>query len=245
VHRRSVIGGLAAAGLVVGCRDSAQDSPIFKHREARAKASARPDIQSVTFKANGLTDLMAFASLLSFDIRYATANNFMGKPLYKYARALLVQPAAEALVSAAESAKADGYRIAIYDAYRPLSVTQAMWDATPRHLRNYVANPAKGSKHNRGAAVDVTLYDAKTVTPVLMPTDFDDFSKKAHRDYRGAPAAAIANRERLERYMVAAGFRPMSNEWWHFDFIGWEKFPILDIPFEALQMPNAYLEPPS
>jgi zinc D-Ala-D-Ala dipeptidase len=192
------------------------------------------DLGWATYKSGNLTDLNLAAPQLAFDIRYATADNFMGRPLYKSARAFLVRPAAEALIAAAKLAKNGGYGITIYDAYRPLSVTKAMWNATPRHLRNYVANPAKGSKHNRGAAVDVTLHDAKTNTPVPMPTDFDDFSKKAHRDYIGAPAEAIANRARLERYMIAAGFRPMSNEWWHFDFIGWEKFPILDVQFEDL-----------
>jgi zinc D-Ala-D-Ala dipeptidase len=232
VDRRTLLEGGAAAlaFAIAGCRDS--PAPVQK---AKAKAGAPvPTPDAYVYRGTNLVELLKINSGFALDIRYATTNNFVGKQLYPGPRAFLVKDAAEALNRAEYAAAADGYGLTIYDAYRPLSVTRAMWAATPRHLRNYVANPAKGSKHNRGAAIDLTLHDRNSRKPVVMPSDFDDFSKRAHRDFMDAPAEALANRARLERYMVAAGFRPMSNEWWHFDFIGWKNYPILDVPFTAL-----------
>ncbi len=241
--RRDIITGIGAAGALAlsGCRNATSAPPVPENEpepriygtpESRANAYAHPQY--------GMVELILAQPQLVLDIRYATTNNFMGKALYSGSRAFLVTDAAAALFTAQDVAHADGYDLMIYDAYRPLSVTRMMWAATPRHLRNYVANPAKGSKHNRGAAVDVTLHDRKTGQPVLMPSDFDDFSTRAHRDFQGAPADALANRARLERYMVGVGFRPMSNEWWHFYFIGWEKYPVLDVSFDDLTLPEGY-----
>ena len=97
-----------------------------------------------------------------------------------------------------------------------------------------MANPKRGSKHNRGCAVDLTLHDLRTGQLIEMPTEFDDFSEKAHRDYMGATPAALANRARLQGYLEAEGFVGLSNEWWHFDFTGWEQFPVMDIPFNKV-----------
>ncbi len=243
LDRRGVITGIGAAGALAlsGCRDSAVAPPVPKQEPVpNIYGTPQTRSQSYAHPKYGMVELIAAEPQLALDIRYATTNNLMGKALYSGARAFLVTDAAAALFAAQDSAHADGYDLMIYDAYRPLSVTRAMWAATPRHLRNYVANPAKGSKHNRGAAVDLTLHDRNTGKPVLMPSDFDDFSMRAHRDFQGASGEALANRARLERYMVAAGFRPMSNEWWHFDFIGWEKYPILDVSFDELTLPEGY-----
>jgi D-alanyl-D-alanine dipeptidase len=185
--------------------------------------------------AGGLVELVQLDPTIRLDIRYATANNFTGRQLYDQPRAFLVRPAAEALVRAHRAAQAEGFGLTIYDAYRPWRVTKALWDATPPGpKRNYVANPRKGSRHNRGCAVDLTLHELATGALVEMPSGYDEFSSRAHRDYRGGSARALANRERLGALMEAQGFRGMSNEWWHFDFAGWENYPIIDLPFAEI-----------
>ncbi len=185
--------------------------------------------------AGDLVELVMLDPSIQLDMRYATANNFTGRILYDQARAFLVQVAADALFRAHVAARTDGFGLSIYDAYRPWRVTKQLWDATPPGpKRNYVANPKQGSRHNRGCAVDLTLYDLKTGKQVEMPSGFDDFSARAHRSYDDDSEAARSNAMRLERYMQDVGFRGMSNEWWHFDFIGWEAYPIQDLPFDAI-----------
>ena len=172
---------------------------------------------------------------IHLDIRYATANNFTGRQLYDQPRAFLVRPAAQALVQAHRAAQAEGYGLTVFDAYRPWQITKKLWDATPvGPLRNYVANPKKGSKHNRGCAVDLSLHRLDTGLLVEMPSGYDEFTSRAHRDFMDATPSAVANRGRLERLMEAEGFRGISNEWWHFDFMGWQDFPILDIAFDEI-----------
>lgn len=178
-----------------------------------------------------LVELIDLDPSLILDMRYATRNNFTNRTLYPEARAFMAAPAAAALVRAHASAKHDGYGFTIFDAYRPWTVTKTLWNATPRALRNYVANPKRGSRHNRGCAVDMTMHDLKTGQLVEMPSGFDDFSERAHRDFVDTTPIAIANRDRLQHYMEAAGFIGLSNEWWHFDFSGWEDFPVMDVPF--------------
>ncbi len=178
-----------------------------------------------------LIELVKLDPTIRLDMRYATTNNFTGRVLYSEARAFLTAAAAGALVRASAAARAEGFGLTIYDAYRPWRVTKQLWDATPvGPKKDYVANPKRGSKHNRGCAVDLTLHDLNTGALVEMPTEFDDFSEKAHRDYAGASLAATANRARLQRYLEAEGFIGLSNEWWHFDFTGWENYPVLDVP---------------
>ncbi|RDV06053.1 D-alanyl-D-alanine dipeptidase [Sphingorhabdus pulchriflava] len=182
-----------------------------------------------------LVELTQLDPSIRLDIRYATANNFTGRQLYDQPRAFLVRSAAEALARAQKVAAAEGYGLTIFDAYRPWRITKALWDATPPGpQRNYVANPKKGSKHNRGCAVDLSLHQLETGELVEMPSGYDEFTQRAHRDFMAAAPEAIANRVRLERWMEAQGFRGISNEWWHFDFNGWEDFPILDIAFEEI-----------
>lgn len=181
-----------------------------------------------------LVELVSLDSNIKLDLRYATSDNFTGRKLYDEPRAFLATAAAQALMRAHEAARRDGYGFTIFDAYRPWSVTRTLWNVTPRAKRNYVANPRRGSKHNRGCAIDLTLHNLSDGSPVEMPTDFDEFSARAHRDYMGASATAIANRTRLQHYLEAEGFRGMSNEWWHFDYKGWENFPIMDVPFDQI-----------
>ena len=174
-------------------------------------------------------DARAVAPGIRLDIRYATTNNFTGRALYPAARCLLRPAIAERLRRAEAAAESTGLSLIVFDCYRPLSVQREMWKLVPDE--RYVADPAKGSRHNRGAAVDVSLI-GKDGSEVVMPTAFDDFSERAHRDYADLSREAIANRALLERIMNEAGFVGLPTEWWHFDAVGWESYPILDVPLQ-------------
>jgi len=179
-----------------------------------------------------LVDVATVAPGIRLDIRYATAKNFTGRALYPAARCLLRPGVAERLARAQEAAAAQGLGLKVFDCYRPLSVQRAMWTLVPDE--RYVADPAKGSRHNRGAAVDLTLTDGAG-GPLEMPTDHDDFSKRAHRGSRSASPAARANAQHLEDVMKAEGFEPLPTEWWHFDAPGWEKYPLSDQRFREIR----------
>ncbi|MFH1213015.1 MAG: M15 family metallopeptidase [Candidatus Neomarinimicrobiota bacterium] len=168
---------------------------------------------------------------VALDIRYATENNFVGKVLYPSARCFLIEPAAKALAKVQRDLKNQGFQLIVYDGYRPLSVQKQMWVILPNP--DFVADPSKGSRHNRGYAVDVSLLDLNG-NPVLMPTEFDNFTEKARCDYQDLPAEAIRHRRILEETMVRHGFIPMPSEWWHFDYKGYEGRPILDVPIDSL-----------
>lgn len=174
-----------------------------------------------------LVDVGALDPALVLDMRYARADNFLGRAVYDEARCLLVPDAARRLLDAERALRAQGYRLVVWDCYRPLSVQREMWKILPDPT--YVADPARGSRHNRGAAVDVGLLGLDGAT-VPWPTAHDDFTPRAHRDATDLPAAAIANRDRLERAMTDAGWIPLPSEWWHFDAPGWEAHPVLDEP---------------
>ena len=181
-----------------------------------------------------LVDLATLGAGLHFDIRYASSNNFMGKPMYSSARAFLERPAADALLRAAASLREQGFGLLIYDAYRPWQVTKMFWDATPPRLHAFVANPAKGSKHNRGCAVDLGLYDLRTNEPISMPSDYDEMTPRAHPGYHGGTDSERAHRDTLRHAMAAEGFSVNPAEWWHFDYKDWPRYPILNIPFEQI-----------
>ena len=201
--------------------------------EVATNATAEDVVPVRTGKA-GLVELVQLDRSIKLDLRYATTNNFTGRVLYNQARAFMVEDAAQALLRAHRKAAAGGRGLAIFDAYRPWAVTKQLWDATEPAKRDYVANPKRGSRHNRGCAVDLTLYSLVSGQQLEMPSGFDDFSTRAHRDYAGGTAEQTSNRAILEGLMVAEGFLPMSNEWWHFDYRDWEKYPVLDIAFEDM-----------
>lgn len=227
LSRREMAFGLAALPLV-GCAPVGPDRDV-QFIPANKAAALKPD------DPKRLVELITLDPAIRLDMRYATTNNFTGGVLYDAARAFLAAPAAAAVARASKAAQAEGFGLTIYDAYRPWRITKKLWDATPvGPKKEYVANPKRGSKHNRGCAVDLTLHDLRTRQLVEMPSEFDDFSEKAHRDYMGASATSIANRARLARYLEAEGFVGLSNEWWHFDFGGWEQFPVMDIPFNKI-----------
>lgn len=181
--------------------------------------------------ANELVDLASIG--IPLDIRYATANNFMKRPLYPSAKAFLRAPAARALLDVQRELAHRGLGIKVFDAYRPYRVTVAMWE--PIKNPDYVADPAKGSRHNRGAAVDLTLVDLKTGAELTMPTPYDDFTSRAAHAFEDLPEDARANRALLREVMTRHGFEPLPSEWWHYDFRGWERFELMDVSFDAMR----------
>jgi D-alanyl-D-alanine dipeptidase len=183
-------------------------------------------------KNNELVDLGQVIPGILLDIRYATSNNFTQKPVYTMAKAYLRLPAASALAKAQELLKAYGYGLKVYDAYRPYAATLAFWEVVKDTL--YVASPQKGSRHNRGCAVDVTVIDLATGAEVEMPTAYDDFTPKAGVDYIPKEMEPLKNRQMLIDAMQMNGFTVLPSEWWHYDFTGWQRFGLLDIPFEEL-----------
>ncbi len=178
-----------------------------------------------------LVNLHSVNPNIKLDIRYATVNNFTKQKLYRQARCLLKPNVANKLSHVQTDLEAQGLSLKVYDCYRPLSVQKLMWKLVPDD--RYVANPTRGSRHNRGAAVDVTLVD-KSGKELEMPTGFDDFSDRAHRDYNNLSKLAKENRQKLEVAMVKQGFVPLQTEWWHFDDKDWQQSPLLDVPFEAI-----------
>ncbi len=170
---------------------------------------------------------------LAMDIIYSGKGNFTGSPVYPpFATAYLCRAPALRLKKVQESLKKRGLALKIWDGYRPHSVQKIFWERLPDP--RYVGDPAIGSKHNRGAAIDLTLIDLHG-NELPMQSAFDDFSERAHRDYTGCEPAHLENVKILTDAMAAAGFQFYHSEWWHFDDPDWASYPILDIPFEALQ----------
>ncbi|MFN2427442.1 MAG: M15 family metallopeptidase, partial [Candidatus Binatia bacterium] len=186
-----------------------------------------------------LVELAPSAPALRLDLRYATTNNFTGRVVYPAARAFLQRPAAEALRRVSERARSKGLGLLVLDAYRPWSVTRMFWDSFPTH-RAYLADPLEGSRHNRGCAVDLTLFEIDGGNEVKMPSGYDDFSERAHPHYAGGTAAQRASRDLLRELMEAEGFTVYENEWWHFDYQGWREYPVLDVAFEDAAAAGAH-----
>jgi len=200
-------------------------------REAR---SATPPIESGEFRAPDLVELITLEPTIKLDIRYATTNNFLGTVFYSEPRAFLQRPAAEALVRAHRNLKKHGYGLLIHDAYRPWSVTKVFWDATPADKKVFVADPSKGSRHNRGAAVDLTLYDRRTGKAVDMVGTYDEVTDRSYPDYPGGTSLQRWHRELLRDAMEAEGFTVYEAEWWHFDYKDWRSYPIGNAPFDKI-----------
>jgi zinc D-Ala-D-Ala dipeptidase len=194
---------------------------------ARAAGPATPE-------AAGLVDITKVAPGIRLDIRYATPNNFTHVAVYPAARCFLRAPVAARLAKVQADLEKQGLGLKVYDCYRPFSIQKKFWTLVPDE--DWVAKPVEkdgklvsGSKHNRGAAVDLTLVD-KAGNEVPMPSGFDDFTEKARRDYTGDDPAARTNAKRLEAAMAKEGFEPLPTEWWHFDGPGWKDDDLLDVP---------------
>jgi D-alanyl-D-alanine dipeptidase len=210
-------------------------TPLRPVEELRAEAlKQQPPQEQGAFLKPDLVELITLDPTIKLDIRYATTNNFLGTPLYTQARAFLQRPAAEALVRANHELKAQGYGLIIHDGYRPWYVTKIFWDATPDDKKIFVADPKDGSKHNRGCAVDLSLYDLKTGQEVEMPSGYDEMSDRAYADYPGGTNEERARRSLLRQAMEKQGFQVIPKEWWHFDYKDWKQYPIQNIKFEDL-----------
>lgn len=194
-----------------------------------------PPAESGAFLAPDLVEPAKLDSTIHLDIRYASTTNFLGSVFYASPRAFLQRPAALAVVRAARALRPLGYGILIHDAYRPWYVTKVFWDATPIESRWLVANPARGSKHNRGAAVDLTLYDRSTGAPIEMPSTYDEATVRAESDYPGGTSRQRWHRALLRRVLEAEGFVVNPSEWWHFDYRDWQRYQILNTPFEEIR----------
>lgn len=210
-------------------------TPLRPVDELRAEAlKAQPPQEHGMFRAPELVELAKLDPAIKLDIRYATTSNFMGTPMYTQARAFLQRPAAEALLRALPELKAQGYGVIIHDGYRPWYVTKIFWDATPNAQKIFVADPKAGSRHNRGCAVDLSLYDLKTGQEVRMPSGYDEMTERAYPHYPGGTAEERERRDLLRHAMVRQGFEVNPQEWWHFDYKDWREYPILNVRFEDL-----------
>jgi CubicO group peptidase (beta-lactamase class C family)/D-alanyl-D-alanine dipeptidase len=221
----------------VGTRDGEtfRIEPVLPVGELRTEAlAARPPVEEGEFRASDLVELISLEPTIALDIRYASTNNFMAARFYQTPRAFLQRPAAEALVRAHRALRDRGFGLWIHDAYRPWFVTKMFWDATPAHQKIFVADPSSGSRHNRGAAVDLTLFDLETKAPVNMVGGYDEFSARSFPDYPGGTSRQRFLRELLRDAMEAEGFAVYEHEWWHFDHESWELYPIGNFTFEEL-----------
>jgi len=229
---------LLATALAAGCASSPEVfriEPLRPVAELRREAlAAVPPAPSGSERPSDLVEVVTLDPSIRLDIRYATARNFLGEPVYTQARAFLQRPAAEALVRAHRQLETQGYGLLIHDGYRPWYVTKMFWDATPPEQHQFVADPAEGSRHNRGCAVDLTLVDLKTGRAVEMPSLYDEMSPRAYADYAGGTARQRELRGLLRRAMEAEGFTVLPEEWWHFDYRDWQSYAVQNAAFEDL-----------
>src|SRR5437588_1261763 len=210
-------------------------SPVRPVNELLTEAlAAQPPVESGDFRRPDLVELTKLDNSIKLDIRYATTNNFLGTVFYSQPRAFMQRPAAEALVRVSRKLKAQGYGLLVPDAYRPWYVTKVCWDATPEDEHVFVADPSKGSRHNRGCAVDLTLYDLKTGKPVEMVSTYDETTDRAYPNYPGGTSLQRWHRELLRSAMESEGFTVYEAEWWHFDYKDWQKYPIINVRFESI-----------
>lgn len=183
--------------------------------------------------AKTMVNLKDFVPTLILDIRYASKNNFLKRPLYEKAAAYVRFPVAIKLKKIQEELEPLGLGLKIFDAYRPYSVTLEMWQST--NGSPFVANPAYGSIHNRGTAVDLSLINLADSSDIPMPSQYDEFNVKASHQYINIPRNLINNRNLLKRIMEKHGFKANEYEWWHYDFLWSKEFEILDLTFEMLE----------
>ena len=194
-----------------------------------------PPVEPGPFRKPDLVELTKLDPTIRLDIRYATKNNFLGKAVYKQRRAFLQRPAAEALVRVNQTLRKQGYGLVVFDGYRPWAVTKVFWDVTPPDKKIFVADPSKGSRHNRGCAVDLSLFDLKTGELVKMPSEYDEMTERAHINYECARPEAKRLRELLRAAMSAEGFSVYEPEWWHYDYKDWKDYPIMNIKFSEIR----------
>ena len=196
--------------------------------------AAQPPAETGDFLKPDLVELIKLDPTIRLDVRYATTNNLFGTVFYSEPRAFMQRPAAESLVRVNRKLKPMGYGLLVHDAYRPWYVTKVFWDATPADKKLFVADPSKGSRHNRGCAVDITLYDLKTKKPVEMVSTYDETTDRAYPNYPGGTSLQRWHRDLLRAAMEAEGFTVYEAEWWHFDYNDWQKYPIMNVRFDQI-----------
>lgn len=209
------------------------DKPIEEYIADALKAT--PPKQEGTFREPDLVDVTEVLENVRLDIRYAGTNNFLNAPTYSEAKSFFQRPALMAVNEANKIFNKDGYGILIHDTYRPWYVTKVFWDATEGFEREFVANPERGSKHNMGSAIDLTLYDLKTGEVIKMVGTYDEMSDRSYPDYMGGTELERWHRDYLRATIEAQGFKVVSNEWWHYDYKDWREYPILNKTFDELQ----------
>ncbi len=213
---------------------SAHIEPVTPVEELRRMAlAAAPPHETGEFRKPDLVELTSLDPTIKVDIRYATTNNFLQTVFYPQARVFLQRPAAEAVMRANHKLKVMGYGLLIHDGYRPWYVTKMFWDGTPPDKHDFVADPSRGSRHNRGCAIDLTLYDLKTGQPAEMVGLYDEMSERSYPDYPGGTSLARWHRQLLRRVMEDEGFTVYEFEWWHFDYKDWKRYPILNVNTDA------------
>lgn len=223
------------AFLFIGCTESVDDCAKKPNPYKLEIIQCMTDYKNLISKEPDmeLIDLAKLIPNIYLDIRYATTNNFAGKIIYTKPKAFARMQVANALKKVQDSLNKLGLGLKIYDAYRPYSATLKFFEVYPD--TNFVANPQFGSRHNRGCALDLTLIDLSTGKEIPMPTPFDDFTKKAHPDYPNFPEEVLKNRALLFAVLSHFGFTHYPTEWWHFDYQGWQQYPLMDLSFEELE----------
>ena len=200
--------------------------------------AAEPPTETGNFLPTDFVELTKLDPTIKLDVRYATTNNLFDSVFYSQARAFLQRAPAEALVRVSRKLKTSGYGLLVHDGYRPWYVTKVFWDASPQDKKIFVADPAKGSRHNRGAAVDLSLYDLKTGKPVEMVSTYDETTDRAYPNYPGGTSLQRWHRDLLRSAMESEGFTVYEAEWWHFDYKDWQRYHIGNVPFEKIGTPN-------
>ena len=220
---------------------SAAEVPFFRVDPVRPVEELLPEALAATppaetgeFRPSELVELTTLDPSIHLDIRYASHRNFLGTPIYSQARAFLQAQAAQALVRVSRALSKSGLGLLVHDAYRPWYVTKLFWDATPADKHEFVADPSQGSRHNRGCAVDLTLYQLATGQVVDMPSLYDEMTSRAYPTYAGGTLQTRASRDQLRRAMEAEGFTVYESEWWHFDYRDWRDYRLQNTRFEEL-----------
>lgn len=199
-----------------------------------SSCAARPPHETGPFHPSELVKLTRLDPTIRLDIRYATSPNFMSRVLYSQARAFLQRPATEALARVNAALQPLGYYLLVFDDYRHWRITKQMWKHTPADKKEFVANPQKGSRHNRGCAVGLSLWDITANKEVAMAGNYNEMSPRSHVAYPGGTTEQKAHRDLLRSTTEHHGFTVLPTEWWHFDYRGWKSYSIEDIPFNQL-----------
>lgn len=244
--RSGHVTGVRIGGVVFPRRHTNASGQIFQIKpvkpvdELRREAlRATPPREKGNFRKPDLVDVTKIDPSIHLDIRYATNRDFLGAPMYQEARAFMQRPAADALARVSKALHKQGYGLLIHDAYRPWYVTKMFWDGTPDDKKIFVADPSQGSRHNRGCAVDLTLYDLATGKELPMTGGYDEMSERSYPFYPGGTSRQRWDRNTLRKAMEAQGFKVYEYEWWHFDYKDWRDYPILNVTFKQLDKRNA------